>query len=333
MIRLPSISRLAAGLAALVLGGCGDRPGSESAAVDLVEAIYPGQFAFHDSYLQKGHYDVALVSKTDPLMRIRFAVDADPAQCRVGSDCETRLRRAHAVATGTAIRIKAINSAFGACGVPLIGIHDMSMAPGFRTVIELDLDPADQQPALDRLTPCIDAYRQALPANADPALQGLGLRILRPAASGPTAPAPLTLDSRIPDDRTADPSYMIMVTPDQTRALAENLRLYVHYVSASGLDDKLSETAKRALADDPQGGHVPNHALNWQLKLDPARLDVIRTYVLACSSHTAGEGPCKTDVAVRIRYDLATDTASEIAVIRNIRDQRGSPDLPAIPGR
>lgn len=328
----------AAGLTALIpglmLGGCADRSGSEEVALALAEAIYPGQFKLHDSFLQTGgYYEVALASRTDPLMRVRFVIDREPAQCAIGTACEERLRRAHAAASMTAMKIRALNAGFGACGVPLLGMHDPAKAPAFRAVVEIDLDPADQQPALDRLTPCIAAYRQALPANADPALQALTLRIVRPAPGQPTAPQSMTLDSRLPDGRQNDPSYVIGLLADQPRALAENLRLYVNYVRASGLDEKLAETARIALAGDPQGGQVPNHALNWQLKLDPQRLDVIRTYVLACSAQTPGDGPCKTDVAVRIRYDLAKDEASELAVIRNIRDDRGSPVLPDLPGR
>ncbi|MFC4256465.1 hypothetical protein GRI97_09940 [Altererythrobacter xixiisoli] len=323
----------AAGLTALTLSGCSDREGSEHAALALAEAIHPGQFKLHDSYLQTGgYYEVALVSRTDPLLRVRFVIDREAGECQLGSRCEERYRRAHAAAVSTAIKMKALNAAFVSCGVPMLGLHDPAKAPAFRTIVELDLDPADQQPALNRLAPCIAAYRAALPADSPADLRVLSLRILRPQGS-PAPVQPMTLDSRLPGKRDDQPSYMIAMLPDEPRAMAEKLRLYANYVRGSGLSDKLAETAQRVLAADPQGGHVPNHALNWQLKLDPQRLDVIRTYVLACSAHVPGQGPCKTDVAVRIRYDLARDEASEVAVIRNFRDDRGSPVLPPLPGR
>ena len=323
----------AAIFSALLLGGCGDREGSERAAIALTETVYPGEFEFHDSYLQKGYYDVALAKKGDPLTRIRFNIDPDPAQCRVGTACERRLRRAHASAVLSGIKVKALNAAFSRCGVALLGIHEAQITPAFRTVLELDLDPADQQPALDRLTPCIESYRQALPADADTALRTLTLRILRPTKGQPAKPAPMTLDSRLPDNRFDEPSYQIGIGADQEQALAADLRLYVHYISASGLDDKLADIARSTLAKDPLGGHVSNYPVNWQLKLDPQRLDVIRTSVLACSMYKEGQGLCRADVAVKMRFDLATGEASDVAVMRNILDARGSPVLPILPGR
>ncbi|MGE4323173.1 MAG: hypothetical protein AB7E60_09115 [Sphingobium sp.] len=178
----------AAGLAALTLGGCGDREGAERAALALSEAIYPGEFAFHDSYLQKGHYDVALAKKDDPLTRLRFAIDADPARCGVGTACEQRLRRAHADAVATGIKLGALNAGFGACGVPMLGIHDGRITAAFRTIVELDLDTADQQPALDRLTPCVAAFRRALPAGADEGCGRFRCRSCAPRRDAPPRP-------------------------------------------------------------------------------------------------------------------------------------------------
>lgn len=70
-----------------------------------------------------------------------------------------------------------------------------------------------------------------------------------------------------------------------------------------------------------------------QLKLDPQRLDVVRTCVLACSVDRPGAGPCRTEIAVRVRYDLAKNEASDMAVIRNVRDNRESSTLAQLPGR
>ena len=323
----------AAILSALMLAGCGDREGSERAAIALAEAVYPGEFEFYDSYLQKGYYDVALVKSGDPLTRMRFNIDPDPAKCGVGTACEQRLRRAHDSAVLSGIKVKALNAAFSQCGIALLGIHEAQITPAFRTVLELDLDPANQQPALDRLTPCIARYRQGLPADADTALRTLALRILRPTPGQPAKAAPMTLDSRLPDNWSDEPSYQISIGADQEQARAADLRLYVHYISASGLDDRLADVARSTLAKDPLGGHVPNYPVNWQLKLDPQRLDVIRTYVLACSMYKEGQGPCQADIAVSMRYDLARGEASEVAVVRNIRDARGLHVLQALPGR
>lgn len=321
------------GLVALVLSGCEHRRGSEQAALAVAEAACPGQFEIHDSYLQKGHYDVALVKRDDPLTRVRFAIDADPAQCSPGAACEDRFRRAHAYAVSSATKIKALNTGFGQCGVPLLGFHEEPVAPTFRTIVELDLDSSDQQPALDRLGPCIDAFRRALPARVDSATQTLALRIIRPVRGSVTPPAPLSLDSRLPTGRADEPGYQVTISAGQDRALAADLRLSLHSVRASDLGLVLAEVAQRALANDPRGGHVPNRPLSWRLKLDSERLDVIHAYVLACSAPAPENRPCRTDIAVQIRYDLASEEASQVVVMRDVRGPRGIVNLPELPGR
>jgi len=160
------------------LAGCGDRQGSIDAAMTLAEINYPGQLELYDTHLQKDHYDVVLAIKGDPVTRIRFGVDRDPAQCRSGAHCEERLRSAYETGVASGAKLKALDQALRECGVTALGIDDTHITPAFRTIVELDLDPADQQPALDRLTPCIATFRQALPPDASPAQLSLKLRVL-----------------------------------------------------------------------------------------------------------------------------------------------------------
>lgn len=44
------------------------------------------------------------------------------------------------------------------CGVVPLAVQDEGLGPASTAVIELDLAVQDQQPALDRLTPCIAAF-------------------------------------------------------------------------------------------------------------------------------------------------------------------------------
>jgi hypothetical protein len=321
-------------LALGALSGCGDRDGSIKAALALAEVNYPGQLELQDAQLQKDHYDIVLAIKGDPVTRIRFGVDRDPADCTPASPCEARLQRAYANGVAAGIKLKALDQGFRQCGVPVLGLNSGTITTAFTALIELDLGAEAQQAGLDRLTPCIAAFRQALPAASSPQLQSLALRILLPSGNAPAvAPSPLTFEARVSGKRQDGVSYLLGLEADDVRADSADLRLYPHYLSASGLDRKLAEIAQGVLSEDADGGHVPEYPLTWSLQLDPRRLDVIHTYVLACSVHKAGEGPCRTDIAVRMRYDMTQASASDLAVVRGIRDERGSVTLPALPGR
>lgn len=321
-------------LALGALSGCGDRDGSIKAALALAEVNYPGQLELQDAHLQKDHYDIVLAIKGDPVTRIRFGIDRDPADCTPASACEERLKRAYVNGVAAGIKLKALDQGFRQCGVPVLGLNSDAITTAFTAVIELDLDAEAQQTGLDRLTPCIAAFRQALPAQASPQLRSVALRISLPSGNVPAeAPSPLTFEARLSAKRQKDVSYLVGLKAEDVRADSAALRLYPHYISASALDRRLAEIAQRALADDPHGGHVPEYPLTWSLQLDPRRLDVIHTYVLACSEHKAGEGPCGTDMAVSMRYDMTRDTASDLAVVRGIRDEPGSIALPPLPGR
>ena len=141
-----------------LLAGCADRGGSIEAAEALAEANYPGQLELHATALQKDHYDVIFAVKGDPITRIRFGMDRDPANCRQASPCEARLRKAYAEGIAAGRWLKAANRAFRRCGVPLLAVEGAGPATHM-LVVELDLGEADQQPALDRLQSCVEAFR------------------------------------------------------------------------------------------------------------------------------------------------------------------------------
>lgn len=320
-------------LLACLLAGCGDRQGSIDAALMLAEINYPGKLELYDTHLQKDHYDVVLAIKDDPVTRIRFGVDRDPAQCRSGTACEVRLRSAYANGVAAGAKLKALDQALRKCGVTALGIDGRDITPAFTTIIELDLDPVAPQPSLDRLTPCIAAFRQALPPDATLAQHSLALHVLPTEKPGAAPAAPLTFETLLASKRAYEPSYLAHLGPTDKHLASGKLRLNPQYLMGDELRARLLQAARRTLDDDPLGGHVPPVSFLAETQLDPQRLDVIRTYILACSKHEPGKGPCEKDIAVRLRYDFQSQNVSEQAVLRDIRDERGRTNLPELPGR
>ena len=317
-----------------LLSACADRQAAVEAATALAEAAYPGQLELVGTHLQKDHYDVVFAIRGDPFTRIRFGVDRDASRCRPASPCEDRLHRAYAAGVSAGAKLRALNAAFPRCGVVPLAVQDAQAGTGFTTVVELDLDVQDQQPALDRLTPCIAAFRSALPPDATPEQRSLKLRILLPKP-GETARPPvlLTFETTLARTRNDDISFLTGIGPETDRISAGNLRVHPAFLSAKKIRNQLVDAAQVALSADPAGGHVPKLAFATGARLDPQRLDVIRSYILACSTARKGQGPCKTDIAVRLRHDLGTGEVIPEAILRDIRDTSGSLHLPPLPGR
>lgn len=317
-----------------LLSACADRQAAVDAATALAEAAYPGQLELVGTHLQKDHYDVVFAIRGDPFTRIRLGVDRDASRCRPASPCEDRLHRAYAAGVSAGVKLRAVNAALPRCGVVPLAVQDAQAGTSFTTVVELDLDVQDQQPALDRMTPCIAAFRSALPPDATPEQRSLKLRILLPKPGETAHPsALLTFETTLARTRNDDISFLTGVGPDANGVLAENLRVDPAILSAKIFRDQLVDAAEGALSDDPAGGHVPKLAFATGARLDPQRLDVIRSYILACSTAQKGQGPCKTDIAVRLRHDLGTGEVIPEAILRDIRDTSGSLHLPPLPGR
>ncbi|MEF9603560.1 hypothetical protein O4J55_14855 [Paracoccus sp. PXZ] len=317
-----------------LLSACADRQAAIDAATALAEAAYPGRLELVGTHLQKDHYDVVFAIRGDPFTRIRLGVDRDASRCRPASPCEDRLHRAYAAGVSAGVKLRALNAAFPRCGVVPLAVQDAQAGAGFTTVVELDLAVQDQQPALDRLTPCIAAFRSALPPDATPEQRSLKLRILLPKP-GETARPPvlLTFETTLARTPSDDISFLTGAGPETDRISAGNLRVHPAFLSAKKIRNQLVDAAAGALSADPAGGHVPKLAFATGARLDPQRLDVIRSYILACSTARKGQGPCKTDIAVRLRHDLGTGEVIPEAILRDIRDSSGSLHLPPLPGR
>jgi len=331
-MRLAHYAALAAGT--LLLTSCGDRQGSIDAATTLAEAVFPEQLDVFDTQMMKGQYAVIFTRKGDPFSRIRLYVDRDPAKCRVGTHCEQQLRTSYANGTAAGAKLKAMAQTLPSCGVAILGVDASKLDPSFRTDIELDMDRADQQPALDRLARCIAAFRAALPDDATPEQRGLSFGILlpRPGKAAPPDAVP-SFEKSIDRSRMDEPRYLIFVGPEETQLTPSALRLHPYHLVRPDTRDRLAATARDVLSAQRQPGHIQHHVEFHGTRLDPQRLDVLRTYVLACSVHEPGKGPCRTDLAIRMRYDLTTGEVSETAILRDIRDDRGALRLRPLPGR
>ncbi|MDJ0275903.1 hypothetical protein QLH51_03685 [Sphingomonas sp. 2R-10] len=323
---------LAAGATLLGVGGCAGGQAATNAAMALAEAHHPGRLEPFATRRLKDRYRVILAIRGDPVTRIAFDMDADPATCRLGSPCDRRFLRAydHGVLAGD--KVNALDAALRDCGIKALGIEGGDVVVDFRTVIELDLPTDDQQSVLDRLTPCIAAFRRGLSAQAPDATRALRLRILAPDPA--RASVPLRFEIPAEAGEAAVPSFLIGLAASDAAVSAAMLRLDPDWLRRSGVRNRLARIAQSALDDAPGGGTVPPVVVAWGTKLDARRLDTIRTYILACSGpRRAGTGACRADLAVRMRYDLDRNAASEIAVTGDIRDERGGVFLPELPGR
>jgi len=331
-MRLAHYAAVAAG--SLLLTGCGDRQGSIDAAVTLAEAVFPGKLDLFDTHMMKGQYAVIFTRKGDAFSRIRLYVDHDPAKCRVGTHCEQQLRTAYVNGTAAGAKLQAMAQTLPSCGIAILGVDASKLDPTFRTDIELDMDRADQKPALNRLGTCIAAFRAALPADATPEQRSLSLGILlpRPGKAAPLDSAP-SFETAIDRSRMDEPRYLIFIGPEETQLTPSALRLHPYHLVKPDTRDQLAATARDVLSAQRQPAHIPHHVEFHGTSLDPQRLDVLRTYLLACSVHEPGKGPCKTDLAVRMRYDLTTGEVSETAILRDIRDDQGALRLRPLPGR
>ena len=58
----------------------------------------------------------------------------------------------------------------------------------------------------------------------------------------------------------------------------------------------------------------------------------VNAYVLACSANRPGTGPCRTDTAVRLRYNLGTGQVYRTEVLQDVRGADGEISLPPLPG-
>lgn len=296
------------------------------AAMSLAEVNYPGQLEFHSSVPQGEIQAVTLAVKGDPVTRIRFDMDSNPADCKAGTACEQRFNSAYDEGIAAGIKLKAVNQAMQTCKVRPLAVEGTPGAMQFRLVVERDLHSDQAQQQLDELTECLSDFRDALPDDASTQQRSIALRILQPAGDTPETTGLLTFETQLPESRKNEVSYLLGAGPQDRSLTTAQLRLDPAYLTAEQQRARFSEAARSAL---PGQAHVPDNARPWQTQLDPQQPRILHTHILACSEFQKGEEPCRADMAVRLRYDLSTDTLSEPVVLNDIANDRGWVDLPA----
>lgn len=309
---------------AVALGGCAERQGSIEAAQRLAEANYPGELQVVGTQLQKSYYDVILGVKGDPFTRIRLQVDRDPSACRVGTPCEDRLRRAYAEGREQGRQLKAMNAAFRTCGIPLLATWPLNGRTAY--VIELDLGIEDQQPALDLLATCTQAFAEVY---GEPLRHNF--RIFRPQGEAATrVPDLVTPETELSRESRREPSYWISVDPARKDIPQQNLRIDTEIFRSGPVHDEMAEAAAALLRKEHPQATMRWPQTFWKIQLDPQRVDVVRTYLMACRE--AREGPCREDLALRMTYDLTAGSLTQLSLLDAPQGLGGLPDLPGRKG-
>lgn len=296
------------------------------AAMALAEANHPGQLEFHSSEQQGEVHTVILAVKGDPITRVRFDMDSNPADCKIGTACEQRFQKAYDEGIAAGIKLQAVNQAMQSCKVRPLAVESAGETTQFRLVVERDLHSDQAQQQLDELTACLSDFRDALPEDASTQQRSIALRILQPAKDTPEASGLLTFETRLPASRQQEVSYLIGAGPEDSTLTTAQLRLDPAFLTADEQRQRFSDAARSALGEQ---GHVPDNAIPWQTQLDAQQPQVLHTHILACSEVKQGAEPCQADMAVRLRYDLSTDTVSEPVILNDVVNERGQVKLPA----
>lgn len=293
---------------ACLLTGCAGNEEAREAAMEIAEATYPGQLEVHDIRLMdQFRHDVTFAIRGDPITRIRLSLGSDPAACLPGTECQAQLRESYRNAVIASSRLKALNRAFGGCGVTLLAFADMADA----FVVELDLDAPDQQAALDRLHACTRRYWQE-GGDARP----LKFRILRPGSQGSTTmPALVTFETKLPDARLKEPTYLVTVSATDDRIARQTLRFDPQYLRSPPVRAEIKAAILPNLAARYPRAELPFYMDYEDTTLHPHDVDRIRTSVPACSQPApANKGHCTQDLLVRLAYHLDTREVNELEI-------------------
>lgn len=320
-----SLVILAALTAAAATSVFADRQQTLDAALALAEANYPDQLELHVNQPEETH-DVILTIKDDPITRIRFSVDSNPADCKAGSACEERLHKAYAQGVAAGVKLKAVNTAMNSCGVRPVAVEGAANTTQFRLVVERDLHAADAQQQLDELTACLSDFRNALPEDATQQQRSIALRIVKPQG-GEAASGPLTFEHQWSEEQQNQVSYLLGAGPEETQLSTAQLRLDPTYLASREQRERFSKVARKALKDSDAQAHVPPLSRPWQSQLDPQQPNMLHTHILACSEQQAED--CRPDTAVRLQYDLSKGAVVEQTVLRDVVNEAGWVNLPA----
>lgn len=291
---------------ACLLTGCAGNETARKVATEIGEATFPGQLEVHDVRLMDQlRYDVIFAIRGDPITRIQLSLGSDPAACLPGTECQARLRKSFRNAVIASSRLKALNRAFRGCGVPLLAFADTADA----FVVELALDVPDQQRPLDRLHACARRYWQE-----DGDARPLKFRILRPRVQGAAVmPALVTFETKLPDPRLQEPTYLVTVSATDDRVSRDALRFDPQYLRNPSVREEIRTAILPYLETHHPGADLPVYMDYRNTTLDPRDADLVRTSVPACSKPAlTSKGHCTQDLRVRLAYHLQTRAVNEL---------------------
>lgn len=332
--RAAGVLALAAALA-LPAAAHASREEAARAALQLAESIHPGKLELLSTHLRKGgYYEIVLGLRGDAVTRIRFDMDRDPADCRLGTRCEERFRRSYDNGVALGQELQALDAALRGCGLPALAVIRPGGSGGVVPVVSAKLDDSTEPAVRKTLTGCMQDFRDAghdAPWWRDRQVMRaivLGNRDVPPQA----APAPLHWDSQVPDALLLDTAYGVRVALDTPAVSLGGWQLQ----SMSPLRDKIKDTVVKAaqgyLRDQPDGLVLESSPVLRETTLAPPGLDRVHTYVMACTpAARQGRRCARPDVLLRVAYDLDRHAVTDIQRQALERDHLGSPQLPPLP--
>lgn len=337
MMTRPLLYGWLSALLVLPAAGHASRQAASEAALQLAEAIYPGQLELQATYLRKGFYEVVLTPHGDTITRIRLAMDPDPANCRLGTRCETRLRRAYTLGMAQGQEIRALDAAFRACGMPILAVEQPGGAATFVPVIAHPLNSENRAQVAQAVAACATGYRDASRAQpwwAERQAMRVTVASLPQGRAQLDPPAPLTSDVQVPTALQAVPAYAFSIALDGPAASVNHIAFAPFRALQDRIQQDIRTAADRFARDQDDDLQQEAVSLLRQTRVDPQQVDLIDTYILACTpAARQGRRCARGDVALHVRYDLGKSQVVDIARLPLARDALGSPLLPPFPAQ
>ncbi|GEM_PF-1899420 len=324
-------------LGLLHLAGCGSgREQAEKAAMELAEALYPGQLELYATHWQKANYEVIFAIKGDPVTRIRLAMDRNPADCKPGTSCEKWLRMAYESGIALGAELKALDKAFSSCSIPVLAVDWFGGKAHLVPIVNVLLSNKNQTSVFDKLNQCVTHFR-----NDNHQAQWWNdrstIRIILASndkQQETSKPDPLRFENSIPGFLQSSPAYSMVFRLDGGNVEAGALRFEPFHELKQKIIQTIEKDATRFLNKQADRPTLETSVILWKTQLDPQRVDVIHTYLLACTDKALNDKRClKGDVALRVKYDIGKHQVLEVRRMPLERDKSGSAIFPPLPSR
>lgn len=319
-------------LPCVLLLACQSRSETVNEVQGMIEAVYPGQFQVMDARLSgdlQGHV-LTFKSHQDENFRIELNT-RDLKSCKP-TGCRDSIEHAHFYGKLAAERLNASLAALRHCGMPILGLEFGSDVP----VLEVDIQ-GDTQAVLERLSPCVEHFRQAIgevPPEDLSRRHGWSLQLQQAGATASELPSQITWETHAAEHPQA-PLYTLWLEHDAPLPPA---------VAKLGLslNSAYYKAQKRSILNGVEaylGAQYPGFGLNQVIRdirhIWPDSNDISRfhVYVLVCSPAALSARPrnCEQDMALYLYHDSRTGQSTRHRLLRDIRDQHGIVVLPPFP--